>query len=252
MVSKLYEKMNIPSSCEVGNTIFKKLFYENANMSSSDKEIFTNHIDKIVWKYSFKEENLNIKGYKTDELEYEEIAVIEVLLNNDKKYKRIAEIIQNTIPYPLILVFVSEDRILLNTASKRINKVDISKNTVEDYIYSSWINFSNLNDNEEKFLQSLNIREFSFINIYKFYCSFVEKVKMFNASAVTGDFESLKNKDIEEVNTLNIQIESLNIEIEKLRGELKKEQHFNKRVDINIKIKKMESKRNNLIEKLKE
>lgn len=251
MVSKLYEKMNIPSSCEVNNTIFKKLFYENATMSSSDKETFTNHIDKIVWKYSFKEENLNIKGYKTDELDYEEIAVIEVSLSNDKKYKRIAEIIQNTIPYPLILVFVIEDRILLNTASKRINKVDISKNTVEDYIYSSWINFSNLNDNEEKFLQSLNIRDFSFINIYKFYCSFVEKVKIFNASAVTGDFESLKNKDIEEVNTLNIQIESLNIEIEKLRGELKKEQHFNKRVDINIKIKKIESKRNNLIEKLK-
>lgn len=251
MVSKLYEKMNIPSSCEVNNTIFKKLFYENAAMSSSDKEIFTNHINKIVWKYSFKEENLNIKGYKTDELEYEEIAVIEVSLSNDKKYKRIAEIIQNAIPYPLILVFVIEDRILLNTASKRINKVDISKNTVEDYIYSSWINFANLNDNEEKFLQSLNIRDFSFINIYKFYCSFVEKVKMFNASAVTGDFESLKNKDIEEVNTLNIQIESLNIEIEKLRGDLKKEQHFNKRVDINIKIKKIESKRDNLVQKLK-
>jgi len=130
MAHKLYEKMNIPASCEVDNTIFKKLFYENANMNSSDKEIFTNHIDKIVWKYSFKEENLNIKGYKTDELDYEEIAVIEVSLNNDKKHKRITEIIQNTIPYPLILVFVIEDRILLNTASKRVNKVDVSKNTI--------------------------------------------------------------------------------------------------------------------------
>lgn len=252
MAHKLYEKMNIPTSCEVDNTIFKKLFYENANMNSSDKEIFTNHIDKIVWKYSFKEENLNIKGYKTDELDYEEIAVIEVSLNNDKKYKRIIEIIQNTIPYPLILVFVIEDRILLNTASKRVNKVDVSKNTVEDYIYSPWINFSNLNDNEEKFLQSLSIRDFSFINIYKFYCSFVDRVKIFNASIIAGDFESLKNKDIEEVNTLNTQIESLNTEIEKLRGELKKEHHFNKRLDINVKIKKIESKRSNLIEKLKE
>ncbi|WP_027625588.1 DUF4391 domain-containing protein [Clostridium lundense] len=251
MVSKLYEKMNIPAACEVGNTIFKKLFYENANMNSSDKEIFTNHIKKIVWKYSFKEENLNIKGYKTDELDYEEIAVIEVLLNEDKKYKRIAEIIQNTIPYPLVLIFAKDESILLNAASKRINKVDISKNMVEDYIYSSWINFSNLNENEEKFLDSLNIRDFSFINIYKFYYSFVEKVKIFNVSSITGDFDNLKNKDIEEVNVLNTEIESLNSQIEKLRAELKKEQHFNKRVDINIKIKRIESKRNNLIEKLK-
>lgn len=251
MVSKLYEKMNIPSSCEVNNTIFKKLFYENATMSSYDKETFTNHIDKIVWKYSFKEENLNIKGYKTDELEYEEIAVIEVSLSNDKKYKRIAEIIQNTIPYPLILVFVVEDKILLNTASKRTNKVDISKNTVEEYNYSSWINLSGINENDEKFMQSLNVRDFSFINIYKFYCSFVEKVKIFNASKFTNDFESLKSKDIEEINKLKIEIESLNTEIKKLKAELKMEQHFNKRVDINIKIKKIESKRNNLIEKLK-
>ncbi|MBU3192626.1 DUF4391 domain-containing protein [Clostridium algidicarnis] len=251
MTHKLYEKMNIPIGCEVGNTIFKKLFYENGNMSSSDKELFTNHIDKIVWKYSFKEENLNIKAYKTDELDYEEIAVIEVSLNNDKKYNRIAEIIQNTIPYPLILIFVMGDKILLNTASKRINKVDVSKNTVEDYIYSSWINLSSLNDNEEKFLQSLNIRDFSFINIYKFYCSFADKVKIFNASAITGNFDNLKSKDIEEVETLNAEIESLNNEIEKLKIELKKEQHFNKRLDINVKIKNIESKKDNLIEKLK-
>ncbi|SQB33210.1 DUF4391 domain-containing protein [Clostridium cochlearium] len=251
MVHKLYKKMNIPTECEVGNTIFKKLFYESANMNTKDKDIFTNHIDKILWKYSFKEDNLNIKAYKTEELDYEEIALIEVLLNDDKKYKRIAEIIQNTIPYPLILVFVKEDKILLNTANKRVNKVDISKNTVEDYIYSPWINLSELKDNEEKFLQSLNIKEFSFINIYKFYCSFVDKINIFNASNITGDFDNLKNKDIEEVNTLNAEIENLNLKVEKLRGDLKKEQHFNKRLDINIKIKKIESKRNNLIEKLK-
>ncbi|EPY2303400.1 DUF4391 domain-containing protein [Clostridium sp.] len=251
MPYRLYEKMNIPQRCEVGNTIFKKLFYENSNMGTKDKDIFTNHIDKILWKYSFKEENLNIKVYKTEELDYEEIALIEVLLKEDKKYKKIAEIIQNNIPYPLIIIFVKEDKILFNGAYKRINKVDISKNTAEDYIYSPWINLSNLKNNEEKFLQSLNIKEFSFANIYKFYCSFVDKINIFNASIITGDFDNLKNKDIEQVNILNKEIENLNLKIEKLRVDLKREQHFNKRLDINIKIKKIESKRNNLIQKLK-
>lgn len=251
MIHKLYEKMNIPKECEVGNIIFKKLFYENGNMNTKDKDIFTNHIEKILWKYSFKEKNLNIKAYKTEKLAYEEIAVIGILLKEDKKYKRIAEIIQNTIPYPLILIFVKEDKILLNTAYKRVNKVDVSKNTVEDYIYSSWINLSNLKDNEEKFLESLNIKEFSFANMYKFYCSFVDQINIFNASNITGDFDNLKNKDIEEVNALNVQIENLNVQIKKLREDLKKEPHFNKRLDINIKIKNIESKRNSLIEKLK-
>ncbi|QCH27760.1 DUF4391 domain-containing protein [Clostridium tyrobutyricum] len=251
MISKLYKKMNIPATCEVGNTIFKKLFYENSNMSTSDKNIFTNDIEKIVWKYSFKEENLHIKPYETENLDYEEIAVIEVLLSYDKKYRRIAEIIQKTIPYPLILVFVRDDNILLNVASKRVNKVDVNKNTVEDYIYSSWINLSGLKENEEKFLESIDIRNFSFVNMYKFYHSFVEKIEIFNASVITGDFDNLKSKDIEQVNALNNEVESLNNDIERLKLELKREGQFNRRVDINIKIKKIEAKRNELIEKLK-
>ncbi|MGV8149603.1 MAG: DUF4391 domain-containing protein [Alkaliphilus sp.] len=50
----LYESMNIPKNCEVGNTVFKKLFYENASMSLRDKETFKEHIKKITWLYSFK------------------------------------------------------------------------------------------------------------------------------------------------------------------------------------------------------
>ncbi len=127
MAYRLYEKMNIPQRCEVGNTIFKKLFYENSNMVTKDKDIFTNHIDKILWKYSFKEENLNIKVYKTEELDYEEIALIEVLLKEDKKYKKIAEIIQNNIPYPLIIIFVKGDKILFNGLIKELTKWILAK-----------------------------------------------------------------------------------------------------------------------------
>lgn len=251
MSELLYKKMNVPIACEVGNTIFKKLFYENASMNNTDKDIFTNHIEKIIWKYSFKEENLNIKPYKTEELDYEEIAVIEVFLSDDSKYKRISEIIQKTVPYPLVLIFNIDDKILINTAHKRINRADISKNLVEDYIFSPWITLSNLRDNETQFLDSLEIMKFSFKNMYKFYHSFVEKINILNASFVTGDFDNLKAKDLEEVSSLSNEIEILNKDIERLKLELKKEQHFNKKVDLNMKIKKIESKRNILIERLK-
>ena len=38
---KNYEFFNIPRSCEVKNTIFKKLFYENADLSTADRTLFT-------------------------------------------------------------------------------------------------------------------------------------------------------------------------------------------------------------------
>lgn len=250
MVDKLYKKMNIPEECNVQSTIFKKLFYENGTMTTSDKEIFTNDIEKIIWKYSFKEENLNIKSFKNEELYYEEIALIEVSLSKASKYKKICEIIQKTIPYPLILVLIHEDKLLINAAYKRINKVDESKSTIDEFIYSDWICMGNINDNEASFLNSIDVKNFSFVNMYKFYCSFIEKLNLLNASSIIGDFEVLKNKDIQEVNELNNQIEKLNNEIEKLKIDINKEQHFNKKMDINIKIKKLESKKNGIIEKL--
>lgn len=48
MAYRLYKKMNIPRRCEVGNTIFKKLFYENSNMGTKDKDI----LQIILIKYS--------------------------------------------------------------------------------------------------------------------------------------------------------------------------------------------------------
>ncbi|MCE5219854.1 MAG: DUF4391 domain-containing protein [Clostridium sp.] len=250
MVDKLYEEMNIPAECNVGNTIFKKLFYENGTMSTTDKEMFTDDIEKIIWKYSFKEENLNIKSFKNEELEYEEIALIEVSLSKESKYKKICEIIQKTIPYPLIIVLTHDEKVLINTAYKRINKVDESKSTIDDFIYINWICMNNLKDNEVSFLNSIDIKKFSFVNMYKFYCSFVEKLNLLNASSITGNFEVLINKDIQEVNELNSQIEKINSEIEKLKIDINKEQHFNKKIDINIKIKKLELKKNRVIEKL--
>lgn len=251
MVCRIYEEMNIPESCIANNTIFKKLFHQNGTMTTSDKELFKNNIDKIIWKYSFKEETLNIKPFKNEELDYEEVALIEVHINNDSKYKRICEIIQKTIPYPLIIVLIFEGKVQYNAAYKRINKVDESKNAALDFIYSPWIDSNNLKVNEISYINSIDIMKFSFVNMYKFYCSFVEKINLLNASIVTGDYESLKNKDVQEVNKLNNQIEDINNEIDKLKNQINREKNFNRKIDINIQIKNMESERSTLIDELR-
>ena len=251
MVSRIYEKMNIPESCIVNSTIFKKLFYESGIMTTTDKELFKNSIEKIIWKYSFKEESLNIKAFKSEELDYEEVAFIEVSLIKENKYKRICEIIQRSIPYPLIIVLRIDEKVIFNIGYKRINKVDESKNAASDFIYSPWLDLNNLKNNEISFINSIDIMKFSFVNMYKFYCSFAEKINLLNASSVTGDYESLKNKDIQEVNKINTQIEDINNEIDKLKNEISREKNFNRKIDINIQIKKMELKRNILIDELR-
>lgn len=246
----LYESMQMPKNCEVNNTIFKKLFYENASMSSSDKEIFQDHIQKILWKYSFKEDTINIQPYRDNDREYDEISLIEVLLEDDSKYKRIAEIIQRTIPYPLILVLVYKDNLLICVAHKRINKNDESKNTVDEFIFTEWIDLNSLENRDEMFFESLNLKNLSYANFYKFYSSIVDKVNIYNASQYQKDVGLLMSKDALELKRLTDEIETLDIKIADLRGKIKKEKHFNLKVDYNIQLKKLIDCRNDLIDKL--
>lgn len=247
----LLGKFNIPNSCKVGNTIFKKLFYENATMNKLDKDIFQNHVAKIIWLYAFKADTINIQPYKDNEREYEEIAFLIVDLNNDLKVKRISEIIQRTIPYPLVVLFFFGDKVLFNVSHKRINLADASKNTVEELIYTDWLDLSKLTGREEEFLNNLNISEFSFNNFYIFYSEFVDRINLFNASVYEENYQSLKNKDAGKVKELTEKINNIEAEIIDLRNKLKKENHFNKKIQININIKKLEEQRNNIIKELK-
>ncbi|MBU3181184.1 DUF4391 domain-containing protein [Clostridium psychrophilum] len=250
MREDFFKKFNIPVSCEVNNTIFKKLFYENSTMNKVDKEIFQKNIDKIIWLYSFKEDTINIRPYKDEVRDYEEVAIIKVLLLNDTKIKRISEIIQKTIPYPLILLFHYEDKVLFNAAHKRNNKADENKNTVEEFIYTDWISLLKLSDREEKFIESMNIKGFSFSNFYKFYCDALDRINIFNASKYQSDFEALNIKGVVKVKAIVDEIEKLDVEILKLKSKIKHEVQFNKKVEMNIEIKKNASRRKQLIQVL--
>jgi hypothetical protein len=250
VIEDFFKEFNIPASCVVNNTIFKKHFYENADLSKVDKEIFQKDIDKILWLYSFKEDTINIRPYKDEVREYEEIAVIEVVLLNNTKIKRISEIIQRTIPYPVILLFQYGDKILFNAAHKRINKADENKNTVEEFIYTEWINLVSLSHREEQFVHSMNIKGFSFSNFHRFYSDVVDRINIFNASKYQSNFETLNTKGAVEVKAIADEIEKLDVQILELRRKLNHEIHFNKKIEMNIEIKKIEIRKKGLIESL--
>lgn len=246
----IFDNMKIPSSCNVGNTLFKKLFYENASMNVKDKEIFKYHIKKITWEYSFKPNTINIQPYKDEDREYEEVALIAIDLEDDSKYKRIAEIIQKTIPYPMILVMKCNNKILLNVAHKRINKNDETKDTIEELIFTDWINLSHLEERDRKFIESIELSSLSYSNCYKFYCDFVDRINLYNASQY-GEEIYTTDIDFNQVKLISDEINEIEKQIIDLKSNLKKEKHFNKKMKLNIEIKKAEEMKTNLIDKLK-
>lgn len=233
-----YDFLKIPDSCFIGNTIYKKLFYENADLSTSDKSLFTDTINKVTWLYCLKPEAINIPAYKDEMRDYPEIEVVEVLVHKDYKLKRIAEIIMRTIPYPMLLIFKLEDKRQFYVAHQRVNQSDSSKNTIEEFISTDWL------ESDSALFAKLDIKQMRFTNFYALYSDIVDTVSIYNLSTIIPTDDNITGAEARE---LSAQIENIEQEITSLRARLKKENQFNRRMELNIEIKKLERNKNKLL-----
>ena len=228
----IYDKLNIPDECKISRTVFKKMFYENAALSKGDKDLFVNSIDKITWVHCLNQENINVPAYATDEREYLEIEVMEVALSENNGVKRIAEIIMRAIPYPMLLIFSFEDKYQVWTAHQRFNLADNNKITLEESICTEWL------DNSSALWDKLNISNFRYTNFFDMYSDIVDAVAVFNAEKLTN--KEISGEDARELLRRNAEIDS---QIAALRAELKKATEFNRKMEINMKIKKLEKQK---------
>lgn len=232
-----YDIFNIPKSCEVKNTIFKKLFYENADLSSADKTLFADVVSKITWLYCLKADTINIQPYKDDIREYGEVEFIEVDLNEDRRINRIAEIIMRTIPYPMVLIFRLGNRFKLYVAHQRTNLTDSSKNIFEELISTEWV------DKDSKMFDKLDIRKMRFNNFYALYTDIVDAISIYNVSTLISIDSNMSGVEARKITE---EIEGVDKEIALLKAKLKKETQFNKKMELNIEIKKLNIRKSKL------
>lgn len=225
-----YEKLNIPENCKINRTIFKKTFYENVSLSKSDKALFSDTIEKITWLYCLNKDTLNVAPYQTNEREYIEIEVIEATLTAEKGIKRIAEIIMRTIPYPMMLFFRFENKYQLFLAHQRFNLADNSKITLDEFISTDWL------DDSSTLWDKLNISKFRFTNFFDMYSDIADSVSIHNAQCLIHK-ENITGEQARELIRRNNELEG---RITALRAELKKETQFNKKMEINMEIKKLQ------------
>lgn len=228
----IYNKLNIPDECRINRTVFKKMFYDNAALSKGDKNLFIDSIDKITWIYCLNQDNMNIPAYVTEEREYLEMEIIEVTLSENKGIKRIAEIIMRAIPYPMLLIFSFEDKYQLWAAHQRFSLADNSKVTLEEPIFTEW-------QEENSILwDRLNISKLRYTNFYDMYSDLIDAIAVFNVSKLTD--KEINGEDARKLLRSNAEIDS---QIAVLRAELKKATEFNRKMEINMKIKKLEKER---------
>jgi hypothetical protein len=247
------DHLSIPRSCELNKPVFKKLFLENGVLDIADRTALKDDVEKIRWLYTLKPATINVAAYVDSERDFSEIAVLQVELTSTKRLKRIANFMQRSIPYPLILLFTHESQLCLSLSDKRINQADKDKWVVEDPLYTDWIDLAAPSASQAAFLEDCTINSFSFVNFLSFYKSLTERVVAINCAAHSGRYErdvvdNLEKKTSESRLERLRELEKLNLRKAEIANKLKKEKQLGRQVELNTQIKKI----NDALERIKE
>lgn len=240
----IYKYLNLPKSCYVNSKMPKKIFTDNPtfDLRKEEKIILKEYIEGIYFEYSLKPQILNIPRYEDENIRYEEIELIRVKISEESKYKKVCELIQKYIQYPILLFVECNNSILLNTAIKKINKIEKEKLSIEQMLYTDWIKIDNVSSKERVFLSSFSIDKQVLNNIFTLYQGYINIIKSFQISKYKDDFEVKSSDEISNDSEVLNKINELENEIEVLRRKLKKESNMGIKVELNVKIKKLQKK----------
>lgn len=228
----------INEKSKLNKTIFKKAFYEKSTLSNADKDLFSSKIAKITWLYSINQQTTNIKPYKDELREYLEIEIIEVYIAAECKLERIAEVIMRSIPYPIVLVFRYQDQLKLYLAQQKINAKNPEKNILEELIYTDWLSA------DSELFSALDIRKLNMSNMYALYSDMLDQISIYKAKQLGVSIQD--NISGEQARAITAKIAELDAQIAKLRTRLRSETQFNRTIELNMEIKKLEKVRNEI------
>lgn len=241
MIDVLYGKMAIPEACQLGKRVFKKLFHENAKLGATDKKAFREDIDTITWQYTLKPSTIPIQAYKDDQREYLEVAVLQVDLKTLNRTGRIAEIMHRAIPYPLVTVFVFGTTCALSLAHKRFSQAEKGAVVAEEFRLTDWIDLSAPTPVQNEFLASIAVAALAHTHFFALYSAMMDRVIALDCARLTGQYrlESAVEKRAARRERLAV-CHDLEMQIAERKVAINKETQFNRQVELNTHIKRLE------------
>lgn len=255
--------IKVPNACIVNSILPKQDIFEATGMTKSDKDYFVRYVKQIRWLYKFDDASVRIKPYEDDEKSYLESELIGIKLKKefqeynhntgnfhrfDARLDRIVDILLRFIPYPILLCAEFNDEIKFYVSHISESKSDFDKITLDELIYTDWINTNELDGFGEELINKLQIDNLDKTNVYTFYDDIVTAIIQYNGSREAGQEVNIDSDKIQEIMD---KIKVLERQIADLRVKIRRADNFSERVEYNIQIKDLQMEIKLLQEELK-
>ena len=244
--------INVPNAAIVNNIIPKQDIFEATGMNKSDKDYFVRYVKQIRWLYKFDDASVRINPFVNDEKSYLEAELISIKLKKefqeynhntgkfhrfDSRLNRIVDILLRFIPYPILLCAEFNDEIKFYVSHISESKSDYDKITLDELIYTDWIDVNNLDGFDKELIDKLQIDNLDKTNVFTFYDDMVTAIIQYNGSKEVGQEVTLSSDEIQKIMD---DIKVLERKIAEIRVAIRREDNFNKKMDYNIQIKELQ------------
>ena len=230
----------IPNEALVDQRVPKKLLLEQGAATAADKRQIQDGIDEITWVAALKPTNIGVPVFRDSAREYLEIAVLTVALRSTAKPPRLIELIHRAIPYPLVLVTQHRDTVNLSLAHKRWSQGEAGKVVIED-VREVLLNPNAPVAEEASFLGSLALSRLPARDLFALYEGLLVRLAGLDAARITGAFALPQSDENAAVLWDHVDMHArLRRDVAILRAKADKEKQLNRRVELNLEIKRLE------------
>ena len=238
--ASVIDELAIPQEALLEQRVPKKLLLEQGAPTAADKRQIQDGIEEITWVAALKPTNIGVPAFRDEVREYLEIAVLTVALRSTAKPPRLIELIHRAIPYPLVLIMQHRDVINLSLAHKRWSQGEAGKVVVEDVRQAS-LNPDIPTPEETLFLASLTVSRLPARDLFTLYEGLLARVAALEASRVTCHFVPPESAECASALREGLDMHvRLKRDLAVLRARANKEKQLNRRVDLNLEIKRLE------------
>ena len=215
-----------PSATIINRNLPKTQIYPHMK-NAADKQFLQDSVQSIYMLASLKTDNTHIAVYEDDKELYQEIQFLYVKTKDKGDSTKIYKMLAHLIPYPLVILTDGPDSFTIYTG--RFEKLSTGflklVNVYPSPVYQD--------ENLEEVLQQISLIDLPRQNLKTFYDGLRDEIATATAKSQYG--EAVGNITGEEKD----QLDALKKQIEDLRGQIKKERQLNRKIDMQMKLKKL-------------
>ncbi|MHB9129723.1 MAG: DUF4391 domain-containing protein [Armatimonadota bacterium] len=232
----------LPPESRVDQRVPKKLLVEQGAPTAADKRQIQDSIEELLWIAALKPTNIGVPAYRDDVREYLEIAVISVTLRAATKATRLIELIHRAIPYPVLLISFQGNSISISLAHKRYSEGQNGKVVVEELYKATLFHTDSPQPEEAEFLGNIALSTMPTRDLYALYQGWCDRIAALEAARITGAYTppSSPERAVELREGLEAHAQ-LQRELVILRAQATREKQLNRRVELNLQIKRLEA-----------